>query len=104
LLVSRGCVVVIVVDETRKRVKKKTKKPTVVAQQHRRRLDAVLLGDPHHRLGREEGTPRAAERRVGHDVDAVGTAEVHDLLLWKGGMVLDLVDGWDYGAMREELV
>jgi hypothetical protein len=64
----------------------------------------VLLGDLDDGLGREERAARAAERAVPHDVDALLLAEVDDLLLGKGGVVLDLVDGGDDGGVGEELL
>jgi hypothetical protein len=64
----------------------------------------VLLGDLDDGLGSEERAARAAERAVPHDVDALLLAEVDDLLLREGGVVLDLVDGGDDGGVGEELL
>lgn len=37
-------------------------------------------------------------------MDTVLATEVDDLLLWKAGVVLNLVDGGDNGGVRDELL
>lgn len=76
----------------------------MIAQQDSRRLDAVLLRDLDHGLGREQRAARAPQRAVRHDVDALLLAEVDDLLLGERRVVLDLVDGGDHGGVGEELL
>lgn len=63
----------------------------------------MFLGDLDDRLSLEERTARAAQGAVGHDVDALGLAQVDDLLLREGWVVLDLVDGGYDGCVGEEL-
>ena len=75
----------------------------MIAQQHSRRLDPMLLRNLHDRLGLHQRPARAAERAVGHDVDAPLLAQVDNLLLRQGGRVFNLVDGRDDGGVREEL-
>ena len=76
----------------------------MITQQHRRGLDAVLLGHFDHRLGGEQRSACAAQRAVRHDVDPLFFAEVDNLLLRQGRVVLDLVDCGDDGCMGEELL
>lgn len=76
----------------------------MVAEEHCSRADAALLGNLDHGRGGEERAARAAERAVGDDMDALVAAEVDNLLLRQAGVVLDLVDGGDDGAPREELL
>ncbi len=76
----------------------------MVAQQHGRRVDGVLGRDLDDGLGLHQRPARAAQRAVGHDVDALGLAQVDDLLLRQRRVVLDLVDGRDHGAVGEELL
>lgn len=77
---------------------------TVPAQQDRCRGNTLLLRDLDNRLRREERASRATEGAVRGDVDALGLAEVDDLLLRQGGVVLDLVDCGDDGGLGEELL
>lgn len=37
-------------------------------------------------------------------MNTLGVAKVDDFLLWKAGVVFDLVDGWDGGGHCEELL
>jgi hypothetical protein len=76
----------------------------VVAEQDGAGGDAVLLGNLDDDGGGEDGGAGAAEGAVGHDVDALGLAEVDDLVLRQAGVVLDLVDGGDDGGLGQELL
>lgn len=73
-------------------------------QQHRRRRNPLPLRDLHDRLRREQRTPRAPQRTVRRDVDPFFLAEVDDLLLRQGRMVLDLVHGGHDGDLGEEFL
>ena len=75
----------------------------MITQQHSRGLNAMLLRDLDDGLSREERAARAAERAVGHDVDALFLAQVDNLLLRQRRVVLDLIDGGDDGSVGEEL-
>jgi hypothetical protein len=75
----------------------------MITQQNSGRLDAMFLGDLDDRLGAEERAARAAQRAVGHDVDALFLAKVDNLLLRERRVVLDLVDGGNDGGVGEEL-
>jgi len=74
------------------------------AQKDRGRRDIVLLSDLDNRLGLHQGTPRAAERAVCHDVDAFLIAEIHDLLLWECRVILNLIHRWHDLGMRQQLL
>lgn len=79
-------------------------KRTVPAQQNSSGSNTALLGNGHDRLGSEQRATGAAQRAVRGDVDALLVAEVDDLLLWQGGVVLDLVGGGDDGGLGQELL
>jgi hypothetical protein len=64
----------------------------------------VLLGNLDNGLGLEHGAARATERAISHDVDALLVAEVDDLLLREGRVVLDLVDSRDNGRLSQQLL
>ena len=76
----------------------------MVAQENGGRRHAALLGDLDDRFGLQQRSARAAQRAVGHDADALLLAQIDNLLLRQGRMVLDLVDGRDYFAVREQLL
>ena len=76
----------------------------MVAQQDGRCRNAAPLGDLDYGLGLEQRPARAAERAVGHDADALLPAQVDNLLLRQGRVVLDLVDSGDDLAVREQLL
>lgn len=76
----------------------------MVAQQDGRRLDPVLLCDLDDRLSRHHRPASAAERAVRHDVNAVLLAEVDNLLLRQGRVVLNLVHRRLDSAVRQELL
>lgn len=79
-------------------------KRTVPAQQNRRRSHTALLGDSDNRLSCEQGAAGAAQGTIRGDVDALLVAEVDDLLLRQGGVVLDLVGGGDDARLGQELL
>lgn len=74
----------------------------MITQQNSRRLNPMLLGNLDHRLSAGHRATGASKRRVRHDVDALLLAKVDNVLLGKLRVVLDLVDGWDDGGVREE--
>lgn len=74
------------------------------AQQNSSRSNAALLRNGHDRLGSEQRAAGAAQRTVRGDVDAFLLAEVDDLLLRQGGVVLNLVGGGHDGGLWEELL
>jgi len=76
----------------------------VPAKQDRRGRNPSLLRDLDDRLGREERAPRAPQRTVRGDVDALLLAEVDNLLLRQGRVVLDLVDGGHDGDVGQQLL
>lgn len=82
----------------------KQKGLTIPAEQHRRGSDTPPLGHLDHGLRAHHGPARAPEGAVRHDVDALLAAQVDDLLLAEGRVVLDLVDGGGDGRVGEELV
>lgn len=74
------------------------------AQKNRRRSNTPPIGNLHNRRCREQRTPRAAQRTVRGDVNALFFAKVDNLLLWEGRVVLDLVDGRDNGRLRQQFL
>lgn len=74
------------------------------AQQNSRRRHPALLGNLDDGLRGEQGAAGAAQGTVGGDVNALGLAEVDNLLLGQGGVVLDLVDGRDNGGLGKEFL
>lgn len=76
----------------------------MVAQQDGASADALALSDLLDALVLEERAAGAAKGAVGHDVDALVLAELDDIVLGQGWVVLDLVDsGHDLG-LGEELL
>lgn len=76
----------------------------MIAEQDSCRADVVLLGNLDNGLGLEHGAARATEGAVGHDVDTLLVAEVDDLLLREGRVILDLVDSRDDGRLSQQLL
>lgn len=74
------------------------------AQQNGRWRNPAPLGNLDDGLRGEQGAAGAAQRTVGGDVDALGLAEVNNLLLGQGGVVLDLVDGRDDSGLGKEFL
>lgn len=77
---------------------------TVPAQQNSSRSDTSLLGHFDDRCCCEERATCAAQRTVRSDNNTLLLAEVDDLLLWEGGVVLDLVDGRNNGSLGQKLL
>jgi len=77
---------------------------TMVTQQHRSGSNAMLLRHLPDLLVLEQRRPRAAQRTVRRDVNALLLAEVNDFLLGQQRVVFDLVGGGDDGGLREELL
>lgn len=75
----------------------------MIAQENRRSAYASLLRNLDNRLSTHDGSSSAAQRAVRYDVDALLVAEIDNLLLGEIRVVLDLVDGGDDFAVREEL-
>lgn len=76
----------------------------MVAQENSSRADALLLGNLLHALVLEQRAARAAERAVRHDLDALALAEVDEVVLGQGRVVLDLVRGGHDLGLGEELL
>lgn len=77
---------------------------TVVAEEDRSSADTTLLSDLCNRIRSHERAASASKRAVSDDVDALFVAEVDNLLLGQGGVILDLVDSGDNLGLGEELL
>lgn len=81
-----------------------TKKHTMPAQENSRRSNTPLIRNLDNRRRRKQRTPRAPQRAVRGDMDALLFAEVDNLLLRERRVVLDLVDGRHDGRLRQEFL
>ena len=74
------------------------------AQKNSRRSNTPLIRNLHNRRRREQRTPRAPQRTVRGDMNTLFFAKVDNLLLRERRVVLDLVDGWHDGRLRQEFL
>lgn len=74
------------------------------AKKNRSRRDTALLGHLDNGLSSEERTAGTAKGTVGSNVNALLLAEVDNLLLRQGGVILDLVGGRDDCYLGQKLL
>jgi hypothetical protein len=76
----------------------------MVAQQDSRRADVVLLSNLEDVFVLEQGAASASKWTVSHDMDTLLFAEIHNLLLRQGGMVLNLIDCRNNSGLGKKLL
>jgi hypothetical protein len=77
---------------------------TMITQQHGRRSNTMFLRNFEHPFVLEQRRPRATERTVRGNVDALVFAEIYNLLLRQQRVVFDLVDCGHDGRLGEQLL